>query len=287
MADSKRRKSSQPARLARHRVRSEIQRLILCGHFRPGQRLVQQELAARFNVAQSVVRESLLELQFCGLVEAVDNLGMFVAGVDAGTLLAAYEIREVFEGLAARLCCQHASRADLAALAQMAREIYRLGRQDDLEAMSALDRRFHFRTLEISRNPLLVRLTDGYRLLGMFVRASRNIRQVRDEHLRIVEAIAANRPALAERLAREHVRAARQAVQQQLTRGDFVPHWVDEGAVPGEQPPGGEQVGHHTTRNSPAARSSANVGKSTDNRAARVGGKRSSTAAARRRRSKR
>ena len=37
----------------------------------PGQRLVQQDLAGRFGVAQSVVRESLLELQFCGLVEAV------------------------------------------------------------------------------------------------------------------------------------------------------------------------------------------------------------------------
>ncbi len=236
MTSSRGRKARQPARLARHRVRSEIQRLILCGEFRPGQRLVQQELAARFHVAQSVVRESLLELQFCGLVRAVDNLGMFVAGLDPHTLLAAYEIREVFEGLAARLCCQHASRADLAMLAQMAREAYRQGQEGNLEVMSGLDRRFHFRIIEISQNPLLVRLTDGYRLLGMFVRASRDIRQVRDDHLQIIKAIEANRPAAAERLARQHVRAARAAVEKQLRRGQFVPQWVDEDVVPGAIP---------------------------------------------------
>ena len=73
--------SAPGATLARHRVRDGIQRLILSGEYQPGQRLVQQELAGRFGVAQSVVRESLLELQFCGLVEAVDNLGMFVSGL--------------------------------------------------------------------------------------------------------------------------------------------------------------------------------------------------------------
>ena len=40
--------------LARHRVREGIQRLILSGQYQPGQRLVQQELASRFGVAQSV-----------------------------------------------------------------------------------------------------------------------------------------------------------------------------------------------------------------------------------------
>lgn len=81
--------------LTRHRVRDGIQHLILSGKYRAGQRLVQQELAARFGVAQSVVRESLLELQFCGLVRAVDNLGMLVSGLDAASALQAYEIREV------------------------------------------------------------------------------------------------------------------------------------------------------------------------------------------------
>ncbi len=214
--------------LARHRVRDGIQQLILSGEYQPGQRLVQQELATRFGVAQSVVRESLLELQFCGLVEAVDNLGMFVSGLDAGTLLSAYEIREMFEGLAARLCCERASRSDLRDLVELAEENYRHGSQGDLKAMSSLDRQFHSRTVQVSRNPLLARLTEGYRVLGMFVRANRDIGEVHDEHLGIVKAIETDQPDTAERLAREHVRSARQAIERQAREGKFVPHWVDE-----------------------------------------------------------
>lgn len=214
--------------LARHRVREAIQQLILSGELQGGQRLVQQELAQRFGVAQSVVRESLLELQFCGLVEAVDNLGMFVAGLEPKTLLAAFEIREMFEGLASRLCCQRASRTDLRELGELVQQNYRLGRQGDLDAMSATDHQFHYRMVLASRNELLVKLTEGYRVLGMFVRANRDFRQVRDEHLEIIDAIAADRPAQAERLARRHVRAARQAVEKEVAEGTFVAQFVGQ-----------------------------------------------------------
>src|SRR3954464_6195958 len=98
---------------ARGRVREDVRRMILNGELKPGTRLTQQHLAKRFGVAQSVVRESLLELQFSGLVHMVDNLGIFVGDMDTATLLQAYEVREMLEGLAARGCCERASRADL------------------------------------------------------------------------------------------------------------------------------------------------------------------------------
>src|SRR3954451_6879240 len=93
---------------ARHRVREDVRRLILSGELKPGTRLTQQQLAKRFGVAQSVIRESLLELQFTGLVESIDNLGIFVSELDTEKLLQAYEVREMLEGLAARSCCERA-----------------------------------------------------------------------------------------------------------------------------------------------------------------------------------
>ena len=221
------------ATLARHRVRDAIQGLILAGGLRPGQRLIQQELARRFGVAQSVVRESLLELQFSGLVEAVDNLGMFVSSFAPQTLIQAYEIREMFEGLAARLCCHHASRADLQELTELTRRVHQLGREGDLGAMSAMDRQFHYRTILASQNQLLARLTEGYRVLGMFVSAERDIEQVRGEHLEIVRAIEADQPDRAEQLARHHVRAARRSIERRVAEGTFSPRWVAQSEPPG------------------------------------------------------
>ena len=55
-------------RVVRHEVRDEIQRRILSGESKPGERLSQQSLARELGVAQGTVRESLLELQFMGVV---------------------------------------------------------------------------------------------------------------------------------------------------------------------------------------------------------------------------
>ncbi len=214
--------------LARHRVRDGVQRLILSGHYKPGQRLVQQELAQRFGVAQSVVRESLLELQLCGLVRAVDNLGMFVGELDAQTLLEAYQIREVFEGLGSRLCCEYGSRADQRELAELVERSHSRGRDGNLAEMNALDRQFHYRLVAISGNRLLAKLTESYRVLGMFVPANRDMQEVRDEHMAILAAIESNTPDEAERLARRHVQNAWQSISRQVADGNFVPRWVGE-----------------------------------------------------------
>lgn len=216
-----------PATTARQRVREEVRRLILGGQLRPGERLTQQQLAKRFGVAQSVVRESLLELQFSGLVQMVDNLGIFVGDLNTDTLIQAYEVREVLEGLSARACCDRASRADLRELTEIAEEIHRLGAAGQDAQRGALDRKFHLRIIEISRNEVLVRLIDACHALGMTVQASRPHGLIRREHLGIVAAIESGKGDEAERRAREHVSGAREAIRRQITEGAFVPKWVE------------------------------------------------------------
>ena len=80
--------------VARHEIRDSLQRMILDGEQQAGSKLVQQQLAKRFGVAQGVVREALLELQAYGLVETVDNRGVFVSELSGQKLLDAFDVRE-------------------------------------------------------------------------------------------------------------------------------------------------------------------------------------------------
>lgn len=214
------------ARVARHHVREEIQRRILSGESKPGERLSQQSLAKELGVAQGAVRESLLELQWLGLVESVDHLGVFVGDLDASRISEAYQIREVLEGLAARLACKHASRADIAELRMMADNILKLAHENEAEQMGCLDRNLHFHIIELSRNGILVRLAETYRVLGMTVRASRDPQLIHKEHMQIVEAIERNDTDEAERIARYHVAGAREMIEALAQRGKFIPKWV-------------------------------------------------------------
>jgi len=212
-------------RVARHEIRDEIERRILSGETKPGERLSQQSLARELGVAQGTVRESLLELQWLGLVQSIDHLGVFVDKLDVNRICEAYLLREVLEGLAARLACRHAGRADLAELRSMADQIYHLA-QDDSAETAALDRRFHMSITELSRNNTLIRLSQTYRALGMTVRAFRDPSVIHAEHLRIVDAIEHNFMEEAERQARSHVVGAREMIEKLATEGRFVPEWV-------------------------------------------------------------
>lgn len=219
------RRFSVKARVARHEVREEIQRRILSGETKPGERLSQQGLARELGVAQGTVRESLLELHWLGLVQSVDHMGVFVDKLDVASISEAYYVREVLEGLAARLACRNAGRADIAELHAMAEKIHRLAEDKDNETGS-LDRAFHLRITELSRNSALTRLSQAYRALGMTVRAFRDPEIIFSEHTRIVEAIEHNFADEAERLARSHVVDARRTIEAMAKEGEFVPEWV-------------------------------------------------------------
>lgn len=212
-------------RVARHEVRDEIQRRILSGESKPGERLSQQGLARELGVAQGTVRESLLELQWLGLVESVDHLGVFVDNLDVARICEAYLVREVMEGLAARLACGNAGRADITELRNMADSIYKLAQEKDNET-ATLDRNFHLQIAELSRNNTLIRLSQTYRILGMTVRAFRESTVIHGEHLRIIEAIEHNFADEAEKQARNHVRGARDMIESQVLQGTFVAKWV-------------------------------------------------------------
>jgi|SRR5437667_3079155 len=213
---------------ARGRVREDVRKLILSGELKPGTRLTQQHLAKRFGVAQSVVRESLLELQASGLVRSVDNLGIFVSDLDTHSLIHAYYVREVLEGLAARLCCERASRADIRQMYDMVEQIHELALEGRLSERGTVDRQLHHRTILISGNPILANLTDAYQMLNMVVQVGRDHEFIRQEHRGIVEAIEKGDQDEAERRARTHVAGARAAIQKLIADGKFEPRWVLE-----------------------------------------------------------
>jgi len=218
-------KGSGLSRVVRHEVREEIERRILSGESKPGERLSQQSLARELGVAQGTVRESLMELHWLGLVESTDRLGVFVDKLDIGRICEAYLVREVMEGLAARLACQNAGRSDITSLRKLADRIFELAQSDDAETAS-LDRQFHLGITELSRNATLLKLASTYRALGMTVRAFREPTVIHGEHLRIVEAIEHGLAEEAECQARNHVVGARQMIELRVQQGLFVPTWV-------------------------------------------------------------
>jgi DNA-binding GntR family transcriptional regulator len=217
--------SDHSERSQRSRVTHAIRRMILSGELRPGERLLQQRLAKHFGVSQSVMRESLLEAQFTGLVKSVNGVGASVAAIDLSQLLNAYEVREMLEGLSARLCCAQASVADVRELTDIASRVHELGLAGKDQERAQLDRHFHERIIDICNNNVLQRLSGGYHIVRLVVLKSIDHERVLADHMAIVQAIKDNDAEEAERAARRHVVLARDMVRKQVEANDFAFPW--------------------------------------------------------------
>ena len=215
--------------MARHEIRDVLEQMILNGEHRPGAKLVQQQLAREFGVAQGVVREALLELKACGLVDTIDNRGVFVSDLSLESLLDSFQVREIHEALAVRLCCVRITRREVRELTEMARTIHTLAKQDRAMEAASLDREFHGRLVHASGNSMLIRLAANYRVLGKVIQLSRDSDEVLCEHLAILEAIEENRAADAEKLMRTHIRTGRENLETEIAAGRFVPRWLSGG----------------------------------------------------------
>lgn len=204
----------------RKRVVESIQSRILCGELKPGAPLRQIPLSKEYEVSQSVIREGLQTLEQHGLATSAENLGYVVRELGQQELIDAYRVREVLEGLAARICCRKASPDDVDALREMAHKIHAKSSKRSRAARSELEYAFHQRFLQISGNDTLQRVSVGYRFVGNLVVTDRDSDELLEEHLAIVEAVANNQPDDAERLARMHVSLSAESIQQKHDRNN-------------------------------------------------------------------
>jgi len=127
------------------------------GTYRPGDRLVESDLAERFGVSRTPVREALQRLETQSML-ARDGRSLIVASLDHNQLAELYVVRAELEGLAARLAAKHASPEEVRVLQSLI-EADR-AHLDDPAAMSRANRRFHKQIHLASHNRYLVQQLD-------------------------------------------------------------------------------------------------------------------------------
>lgn len=184
------------------------------GELPPGTRLIETDLAHRFGVSRTPVREALGRLESQGVVSRAGGRGVVVASLDYDQLGELYDLREVVEGLAARLAARRAAPAEIAVLREMV-EADR-GRTEDADALSASNRLFHRQLHRASHNRYLVQMLASVRrasalLSGTSLAAPGRGAESVAEHHAIVAALEARDEEGAEVAARAHITAAYRA----------------------------------------------------------------------------
>jgi DNA-binding GntR family transcriptional regulator len=137
-------------------VAALIRELVITGELEPGEQLRQRELAQRFGVSQTPVREAMRRLESEGLLSCDTHRGFTVAAPDLGRVEENFQIRAALESLGASLAARKIDAGGLARLRALNDQMRALAEDDP--AYAELNREFHFTVYSCAGSPLLMSL---------------------------------------------------------------------------------------------------------------------------------
>lgn len=202
---------------ARPNLVEQVQEAVLTeiaeGKFRPGERLIQEQIARQLGVSRQPIQQALLLLRNQGVLRDAPGRGLIVAPLDLDYVKNMYDMRAVVEGLACRLAAQlNAKRARKAGpkLLEDGRDAVAAG---NVGAMIAADMAFHKFLYQLAENPLIGPAMESHwsstqRVMGEVLLKDQKPRDIWGQHAAILDTVMDGDSDAAERLAREHIQHA-------------------------------------------------------------------------------
>ena len=203
----------------REQVLDALRDAIVHGELKPGQPIVENELAAQLGVSRAPIREALQILNSEGLLEMIPYHGTTVRALTRSDIEELYGLRSVLEAFAvSRIVTLH-NAEDVQTLRQYYNDMLAQANRGNLKQVNNIDRAFHDTLITLSRHQLL-RSTWGAvalrvrQVMALLNERNTDLNQIAYNHLPIIEAIAEWDEAKAVRLIQQHIAATGELVAE-------------------------------------------------------------------------
>lgn len=217
------RKRGSGAKVVYDTLRDEILDLVLP----PGSPIDEVQLAERFKMSRTPIREALVRLAGEGLVDTLPNRSTMVSNIDFLNMHTYFDALTLMYRVTTQLAAKYHRSSDLEIIAKYQADFTSAVEAQDALAMIATNAAVHLAIAEAGQNPyftsLFKRLLDeGQRILRLYYQSyeDRLPKRFVEEHEEMIAAIAARNTELAERLAGEHAEQIVRQVQKLLVRED-------------------------------------------------------------------
>jgi DNA-binding GntR family transcriptional regulator len=200
---------------------------IVHGELPPGQRLVENDLAQRFETSRGAVREALVLLENEGLVARQRNRGAWVRPVSLSEALEITEVRAVLEGLCAAKAATSLTARDRRELKAIGTAMQNAVKQGDIIRYNATSQQVHLRIREIAGQNTASEMLDRLRYQSVRYQFSVALLPGRPaeglkEHLAVIDAVTSGSADIAEQRMREHLVSVMGALRQLSELGSLV-----------------------------------------------------------------
>lgn len=194
-----------------------LREAIINGVLKPGERLMEIQLAEELGVSRTPVREAIRKLELEGFVIMIPRRGTYVADLSIKDINEVFEVRTALDVLAAGLAAERITDEELEQMERLLVHIGEYIEKEDMDKIVEADSQFHDILYRASRNDRLVQIINNLReQLTRFRSISMSypgrLKNTLEEHSRLVEALAMRDVHLAEKLSTEHMENSEQTL---------------------------------------------------------------------------
>jgi DNA-binding GntR family transcriptional regulator len=208
---------AEPLGAVRERVLASLRQEIIAGSLRPGDRLVERELADRFGVSRVPVREAIRALVAEGFVHFETPRRTVVRRLTPNDVRELFELREALEVYAAGLAAERVTPEALAGVEELLDRAAAATEAGDAELITDINSLLHDRIMAMAGNTLLTEALEPVAgRLRWMTRRNEEWPQLLVEHRELYEAIASGDPARARAHALAHVRTNYRSTMRHL-----------------------------------------------------------------------
>ncbi len=194
---------------------------ILHGDLRPGERLMEIQLANRLGVSRTPIREAIRMLELEGLVVNIPRRGAQVSSITGKDLRDVLEVRKGLEDLAVSLACARMAEPDHEALFEASRKFEEMVDERDITALAEADEAFHDIIFHATDNRRLSQLLNNlreqmYRYRVEYLKDEENRRSLIAEHDRLCEALRAKDADTARQVMEMHIERQAASIESEI-----------------------------------------------------------------------
>lgn len=191
-------------------VFNTLRRAILRGELKPGERLMEIQLANKLGVSRTPIREAIRKLELEGLVLMIPRKGAEVAEITEKNMLDVLEVRKALEELAAGLACERITKGQIEEMKVAAKEFEAILKTGDVTKIAEADVKFHDVIYFATDNQRLITLLNNlreqmYRLRVEYLKQKECYPQLLREHQMIIETIEKGQKDRACEIAGKHI----------------------------------------------------------------------------------
>ena len=144
----------------REKILESIREAILKGQLKPGEKVAEPELAERFGISRTPIREAFRQLESEGYLTVIPRKGAVVADLSERDIEEFYAIKSVLEGFAARMAALKMTEKEIEKLETINEKLETLARQGDVKSFFRVHNEFHELFIRASGNEKLSELID-------------------------------------------------------------------------------------------------------------------------------